>query len=494
MVKAVWHQAPASNAVRDEALRKCVQGWIQILGPLTASQFARDLSLDAALVFQQFIALEVQGLLMRGVFERPQPSGDFEIEWCERRILQRIHKLTIGTRRRQVEPVPPSTFMRWLLGWQHLAPQTQLTGEGGLLEVLGQLEGFEAPAVEWEKTILPSRVAGYDPRWLDRLCLSGAVAWGRISPHPAFHSSGGKGPRRVIPSNAAPITFYLRDSAAWLDFALREHAVDQANLTRTLTPNAFRTWELLKQKGACFAEDIQRLLGVSSLESQHALWELAASGLAAADGFDQLRSMIDRDRRNAATVSYRKVRSAAGRWSLLNAESPQPADSLEKARYEDAAIESAARMLLSRYGVVFRDLLALESNTPRWGFLLRMLRRLEDRGEVRGGRFVGGFGGEQFALPDVLDSIRAAKNRREHYSVNLAGADPMNLIGVLVPGERTHALPGRFFVYSTEEVDKPSDRSSPGLSRPVRRALQNAIRVPLASEKPPNPSHQISLF
>jgi ATP-dependent Lhr-like helicase len=489
MVKAVWQEA-TSNAIRDEALRKCVQGWIQILGPVTASQFACDLSLDSAWVYQQFVALEVQGILMRGIFERPQPAGDFEIEWCERRILQRIHKLTIGTRRRQVEPVPPSTFMRWLLRWQHLAPQTQLTGEDGLLEVLAQLEGFEAPAVEWEKTILPSRVAGYDPRWLDRLCLSGAVAWGRISPHPAFHSNNGEGPRRVIPSNAAPITFYLRDCAAWLDFALREHAVDQANLTRALTPNAFRTWELLKQRGACFAEDIQRLLSVSSLESQHALWELAASGLAAADGFDQLRSMIDRDRRNAATVSYRKVRSAAGRWSLLNAESPQPADALEKARYEDAAIESAARLLLSRYGVVFRDLLVLESNIPRWGLLLRMLRRLEDRGEVRGGRFVGGFGGEQFALPDVLDSLRAAKNRQEHCSVNLAGADPMNLIGVLVPGERTHALPGRSFVYSTEEVERPS----PELSRPVRRKPQTAIRVPPAPERPENRSHQISLF
>ena len=237
---------------------------------------------------------------------------------------------------------------------------------------------------------------------------------------------------------------------------------------------------------------MQRLLGVSSLEAQHALWELAASGLAAADGFDQLRSMIDRDRRNAAAVSYRKVRSAAGRWSLLNAESPQPVDSLEKARYEDAAIESAARMLLSRYGVVFRDLLVLESNTPRWGLLLRMLRRLEDRGEVRGGRFVGGFGGEQFALPAVLDSLRAAKNRNEHYTVDLAGADPMNLIGILLPGERTHALPGRSFVYSTEAIEKPNERPNPVPSRQVRRAPQSAIRVPLAPDKPE--SHQVSLF
>jgi ATP-dependent helicase Lhr and Lhr-like helicase len=477
-IQSLNQNPTTSNAIRDEALRKCVQGWIQILGPVTATQFARNLSLDPASVFQQFIALEVQGLLMRGLFEHPQPTTDYDIEWCERRILQRIHKLTIGTRRKQVEPVPPSTFMRWLLGWQHLAPQTQLTGEDGLLEVLSQVQGFEAPAVEWEHSILPSRVANYDPRWLDRLCLSGAVAWGRISPHPAFNAPTGDGPRRIIPSNAAPITFYLRDSAAWLDCALRDQAVDPTNLTRTLTPNAFRTWELLKQKGACFVEDVQRLLLLSSLESQHALWELAAAGLAAADGFDQLRSMIDPDRRHASNYAYRKQRSSAGRWSLFSANTPQAADSLEQARFEDASVESAARMLLARYGVVFRDLVALESNIPRWSLLLRMLRRLEDRGEIRGGRFVSGFGGEQFAMPDVLDSLRAAKNHNDHYSVTIAGADPMNLIAILVPGDRVHATPGRSFVLSTTEIEQ----SNSEIPRAMQRARQ---RAPIPPPPPP---------
>jgi ATP-dependent Lhr-like helicase len=487
LVDALWGETAAPHETKDEAMRRCVQGWIQILGPVTASGFAQDLALDAKAVFQQFVVLEAQGVLMRGCFERPRTTDEFEIEWCERRILQRIHKLTIGTRRKQIEPVAPATFMRWLLGWQHLAPQTRLAGEEGVLEVLTQLEGFEAPAVEWERSILPARVAEYDPRWLDRLCLSGAVAWGRVSPHPAFSASNGDGPRRTIPSNAAPITFYPRDSCAWLDLALREQGVDPAKLARVLTPNACRTWELLRQKGACFAEEAQRQLNLSSIEVQHALWELAAAGLAAADGFDQLRSMIDPERRN---VGYRKARSAAGRWSLFSADSRCAEDKLEQARYEDEAVESAARMLLARYGVVFRDLLVLESNIPRWGILLRMLRRLEDRGEVRGGRFVSGFGGEQFAIPNILDSLRAAGKQGNSFSVTLAGADPMNLVGVLVAGERTHAMPGRSFVLSTEEIEK-SDAPMRRVDHGFRRAIR-AVRTEAA--RPENEVEQVSLF
>jgi ATP-dependent Lhr-like helicase len=451
-VDALGNGANAPGELREDALRKCVQGWIQILGPVTANRFAVSFSLDSRVVLQAFIWLETQGLLMRGSFEQTATGDELDTEWCERRILQRIHKLTIGMRRRQVEPVSPSVFIQWLLGWQHLAPQTQVSGEDGLLEVISKLEGFEAPAVEWEKTILPSRVANYDPRWLDQLCLSGVVGWGRVSPHPAFHEGNGNGPQRVIPTNAAPITFYLRDSAAWLDHALREQAVDKAKLAQAFTPNALRIWEFQAKRGACFAEEIERSLGLSSIEVQYALWELASAGLAAADGFDQLRSMIDPDRRRAAQSSYRKARTAAGRWSLLRTDAPTPEDAIEQARYNDIAVESAARMLLNRYGVVFRDLLSLESNIPRWGTLQRMLRRLEDRGEVRGGRFVSCFGGEQFALPEVPDTLRAVRDRELKCDLTIAGADPMNLIGTLIPGERVPAVPGRSLVLTSESL------------------------------------------
>ena len=196
LARSLWSGDAADRATREEALKRCVQGWMQILGPVTANAFAGHLNLDPALVYQAFIAMEVQGLLMRGSFEKPATVDEHEIEWCERRILQRIHKLTIGIRRKQVEPVPPAAFMRWLLGWQHAAPQTQLCGDEGLLEALAQLEGFEAPAIEWERSLLPARVANYDPAGLDRLCLSGAVGWGRVSPHPAFAAGEASARRR----------------------------------------------------------------------------------------------------------------------------------------------------------------------------------------------------------------------------------------------------------------------------------------------------------
>jgi ATP-dependent helicase Lhr and Lhr-like helicase len=232
-----------------------------------------------------------------------------------------------------------------------------------------------------------------------------------------------------------------------LSHALEEQSVDERNLSQALTPDAMRAWELLKTKGACFLEDVQRLLVLTRQGAQNALWELAAAGLAAADGFDPLRAMIDPDRKPAMIATHKKMRSAAGRWSLFSADIPVPADALEKARRADAAVESAARMLLARYGVVFRDLVARESNIPRWGVLLRMLRRLEDRGEIRGGRFVTGFGGEQFALPEAVESLRASRHHGTEETITVAAADPMNLAGIMIPGERVAAVPGRSITY-----------------------------------------------
>lgn len=488
--RAVWSGAPDADAGVDDTIRKCVRGWIQILGPVTANQFATQLALTPAVVFRAFLSLEAQGLLMRGCFERTAASEDHEIEWCERRILQRIHKLTIGTRRRQIEPVSPPEFMRWLLDWQHLALQTQVSGEDGLLETISKLEGFEAPAVEWEKSIFPARVADYDPRWLDHLCLSGVIGWGRVSPHPAFREGNGQGPRRVIPTNASPITFYLRDSASWLDHALHSQKVEDRFLNQALTPNALNVWGLLKRRGACFAEDVQRNLGLDAIETQHALWELAAAGLAAADGFDQLRTMIDSERRQAAQSSNRKTRSAAGRWSLFGAHMVLPEDAIERARHEDISIESAAHMLLNRYGVVFRDLLVMESNVPRWGSLLRMFRRLEDRGLIRGGRFVSGFSGEQFALPEVAESLRSPAPATLGSEIAIAGADPINLIGILIPGERVAAIPGRSCVITSTMLQRSESTHAPR----VRQLRHHPSTMTQSSRKQQVESLQAEIF
>ena len=477
-------QKSSEPVTKETATKQCAQGWLQILGPTTANSFATRLNLEPTAVFQAFLAMEMQGLLMRGAFEHPatkEPSAegnpDHEIEWCERRILQRIHRLTLSTRRKQVEAVSPAVYMRWLLNWQHLAPQAQLSGEEGVLEALQQLEGFEAPAIEWERTLLPARVANYDPRHLDSLCLSGAVGWGRVSPHPAWSQGDGAAPRRVIPTNAAPITFYVRESADWLPHALAQQSVEESKLAAALSSEALQIRTLLQQRGACFSNDIQRIANLTKQQTQHALWELATAGLAAADGFDQLRIMMDPRRKPSSTdtPARRTSRSSAGRWSLLSEGATEPgapsfptvsssdrvgcfpssshnAAAIEKARQTDAAHESAARMLLNRYGILFRDLLARESNIPKWRDLLGILRRLEARGEVRGGRFVTGFGGEQFALPQAVESLRASRTRDCNAIISVAAADPINLVGIVIPGDRVSAIPGRQVRYRNGQL------------------------------------------
>ncbi len=512
------------SVTKEAAVKHVVQGRMQIAGPTTAAAFAAMLRLDPAAVFGAFLATEMQGLLMRGVFERPisavQDSAaaptagaqgpdkvtnpDYEIEWCERRILQRIHRLTLATARKQVEPVAPAVYMRWLLGWQHLAPQTQLAGEEGVLAVLDQLEGFEAPAVEWERTLLPARVANYDSRWLDQLCLSGAVGWGRISPHPAWAEGDGAAPRRVVPTNAAPITFYVRETAEWLPHALARQSVDERLLAEALSPDALRIRALLAQRGACFAADMQRLTGLTRHQTAHALWELATAGLASADGFDQLRALMDPRRKTTvpetnAKPAVRQItgRTTTGRWSLLNERPELHLDAIAAARQTDKAMESFARMLLARYGVLFRDLLARESNAPKWRELLGILRRLEARGDVRGGRFVTGFGGEQYALPEAVDSLRSARSREMPEEIAVAAADPLNLVGIVVPGERVAAVPGKEVRYRNGALVNPAEPAAEGCaagkpqsaSAPTsqNRAVAAAVRrglVPAARRVP----------
>jgi ATP-dependent helicase Lhr and Lhr-like helicase len=477
----LWHKV-TEEVTNETAIKLCVQGWLQTLGPTTATAFAHRLNLDPAAVFQAFLAMEMQGLLMRGAFEYPATTVDHDIEWCERRILQRIHRRTMSTLRKQIEAVSPAVYMRWLLNWQHLAPQTQLSGEEGVLEALHQLEGFEAPAIEWERTLLHARVANYDSRWLDALCLSGAVGWGRISPHPAWSAGDGSAPRRVIPTNAAPITFYVRETADWLPHALSQQCVEEAKLQQALSPEALQVRTLLHQRGACFSNDIQRILNLSKQQTQHALWELATAGLAAADGFDQLRAMMDPRRKSSSadTPGKRTTRSSAGRWSLLSEEVHAAPSAIEQARRTDAALESAARVLLARYGILIRDLLARESNAPRWRDLLGILRRLEARGEIRGGRFVTGFGGEQFALPQAVESLCAARHRECFATISVAAADPINLAGIIVPGDRVPSVPGKQVVYRNGSLHQ---EETPAAIEEIRNIL-SAVMLPVAGSPP----------
>ena len=448
-----------SAAPTAALLQKSLHAWLGILGPQTAHSLANYLGLAPQAVFAALVAMESQGTVLRGCFESTSPadpSDALQIEFCERRLLQRIHKRTIHTLRRQIEPVAPATYMHWLLGWQHLAAQTQLSGEEGVLDALRKLEGFEAPAIEWERSLLPQRVANYDPRWLDTLCMAGVVGWGRVSPHPAFQSPQGGAPRRVVPTSMAPITFFLREDAHWMDACLRARELPENALACCLSPLALRVRGCLQQAGAAFAADLARQLEAPLADLHHALWELVAAGLATADGYDSLRVLIDPRRKSTSTTPFRmrgssqRARNTAGRWSLLSAPFAQAEDdTLAQAQRREQELESAALVLLWRYGIVFRDLVKQETTMPPWRELLGILRRLEARGIVRGGRFLSGFPGEQFALPQAVESLRESR-RQEHATatVTIAAADPANLVGVIVPGERPPMIAGRTVRFS----------------------------------------------
>jgi ATP-dependent helicase Lhr and Lhr-like helicase len=427
-------EIPQSALSSDDATLAMITGWMGHVGPVTAQSLAATLRVSAAEIEKALLRMEASGAILRGKFTDP---GMPETEWCDRRLLARIHRLTVATLRKQIQPVTAAQFMRWLLRWQHLAPVSQLQGERATLEVLRQLEGFEVPANAWERQVLSRRIGDYDPKWLDQLCLTGAVGWGRLSPHPAtLESSNGDQPnrRRVIPTSVAPITFFIREESDWM--------APHASLAdaQGLSPVANQVFELLRQRGASFFADIVRATGKLKAEIETGLWELVAAGLVTADGFDNLRALIDPKRRaGQGNGKLTRPRHSSGRWAILHADS---------AVEHDRRGEAVCWMLLKRYGVVFRDLLVRESNLPKWRDLQLAFRRLEARGEIRGGRFVDGFLGEQFALPVAVESLRATRKLPPTGElVTISAADPLNLVGVVVPGERIPAISGRYVSY-----------------------------------------------
>ena len=428
---------------REEALSALLSGWLQHSGPVRARNLAHLFNLPESEIYNSLLRIEATGAILRGHFTDNRSD---RMEWCERRLLSRIHRLTVGKLRKEIEPVTAAQFMRWLARWQHVAPGTLTLGERGMLEVLRQLQGYEAPANSWESEILKRRVADYDPATLDNLCLRGAVGWGRLSPHPAMLHERGERGRRIVPSSIAPITFFVRDDADWM--ACRHHGsgTDERN---GLSRGAKEVLELLGSRGALFFADIVRGTRKLKSEVEADLWELVAAGMITADGFDNLRALIDPKRRSGQgrgrTV---RPRDSGGRWSLLFT---------DQADDRAPAIESTCWMLLRRYGIVFRELLTRESIELPWREVLITLRRLEDRGEIRGGRFVSGFLGEQFALPVAADSLRASRSQEPTQEVvRIAAADPLNLVGIILPGDRIPANSGRSFDLRDGVVAEPN--------------------------------------
>jgi ATP-dependent Lhr-like helicase len=418
---------------RDVALLSVASGWTAHAGPATASQLGTVLALPVQDIERVLLRLESSGVVLRGKFTDPRSD---QTEWCERRLLARIHRLTLGQLRKEIQSVTPAQFMNWLLHWQHVAPGTQLLGERGALEAIGQVQGFEAPANSWEHQILKRRIAAFDPKVLDHLCLTGAVGWGRLSPHPATLEAFAEGKRRVIPTSVAPITFFVREDADWM---IPRHEAGEAQVA-ALSSDAGAVLQFLRQRGASFFADIVRGTAKLKAEVETALWELVAAGLLTADGFDNLRALIDPKRRSGqGRARISRPRHSSGRWSLLDS-----GESHDRAK----ALEAICWMLLRRYGIVFRELLNRESILPKWRELLITLRRLEDRGEVRGGRFVGGFPGEQFALPVAVESLRAMRQQSPSgETILVSAADPLNLVGIVVPGDRVPANSGKVVAF-----------------------------------------------
>jgi ATP-dependent Lhr-like helicase len=408
--KEFWVATERREAVRDILLT--VRGWMEHVGPVTSNELAGRLALPGEDVHMALAALEGEGQVFCGHY-RARSGG--ESEWCNRRILARIHRLTLGRLRREIEPVPAAMFHQFLARWQHVAAGTQLHGADGLLQIVKQLQGYEIPAAAWETEILGRRIAGYTAEHLDELCLSGEVVWARLSPHAALSDPL----RSVRPSRIAPISLFLREDAG----TLVSGPCEPTNLSQA----ARGVHEALVRQGASFFTDLVRASGRPAAEVEDALWELTTAGLVTADGFENLRTLVDPKRRAAA-----KRRHSAGRWALVS----RPGETMAI----EARTRWIAEQLLLRWGVLFRDLLARETIAPPWRDLLVVLRRMEAQGEIRGGRFVAGFTGEQFARPEAVDLLRAVRRGEARESIDVAPADPLNLTGIILPGARVSML------------------------------------------------------
>jgi ATP-dependent Lhr-like helicase len=428
---------------REEAIVELLRGRVAILGPTTAAALARDAGIDIGDADAALLALESEGLVLRGQFT-PRSSTEgresFDhsaateiaetgnesrpaVEWCERRLLARIHRYTLNRLRAEIEPVSPADFMRFLFTWQHVQPASRLTGIDGVRAVLECLDGFELAAEAWERAILPDRVDGFQPTMLDTLCLTGETGWARLS-------SPSRDTTQMV--GATPIALFRREHAdAWT--VLKEGADDRdadvQAADERLDPPARTVLATLRSRGASFVYDLVTACGLDDAAVRGALGDLVAAGLVTSDGFGGLRTIV----RTTAGRPHVTRNNVSGRWSILS--------SAGRGCSRETAIELQARTLLRRYGIVFRRLLAREANVAPWRELTRVYRRLEARGEIRGGRFVSGMAGEQFALGDAIERLREVRRTpADGRCVVISAADPLNLAGIITAGERVRAV------------------------------------------------------
>jgi ATP-dependent Lhr-like helicase len=425
----------AKTWTREDALRELVRGRLEVIGPTTAAEIAAVLATPVGDIDIALVDLEHEGFALRGRFS----AGVAGTEWCERRLLARVHRYTLDRLRREIEPVRAADFLRFLFRWQRVAPGSNAEGPDGLAAVLDLLDGYELAAGAWESDVLPARLGEYDPLWLDGLCLSGETAWGRLTaaPNPEGGTRSKSGPIRTT-----PIALFRRERGAVWQAATPD--LDPSTLPLSHTARALLT--TLDERGASFFGDLVNATGLLRSEVEKGLGELVAWGLVSSDSFAGLRALLVPSAQRKPIGGYRRRGrvaafgvETAGRWSRVRHRTRLP---------DEQIAEAIAWQLLRRYGVVFRRLVQRESLLAPWRDILRVYRRLEARGEVRGGRFVGGFSGEQYALPEAIGLLRSV--RREASAgelVAVSGADPLNLVGILTPGDTVPAVAANRILY-----------------------------------------------
>ena len=436
---------------REGAIVEVVRARLGLVGPIIATALAGPLGLTEREIDSALGQIEGEGNVLRGRFT-PDITAQV-IEWCDRRLLARIHRRTLDRLRREIEPVSAADLMRFLFSWQHVSPGLRLHGRDGLGRIIEQLEGFELAAAAWEREVLPARVGRYEPAWLDELCLSGEIAWGRLRRHESTRHAG----RHL--SGAVPIALFRRPNLGWL---IEPRDLDaEAGLSGPAQDVVAR----LRSAGASFVDDIAARVRRMRIEVEEALCELVSAGLVTGDGFAGLRSLLHSEKRRRQRRGRGRGLHApigTGRWAILDAPAPPPADEI---------LEAQARQYVRRYGVVFRDLLTREPDAPAWRDLLRVYRRMEMRGELRGGRMVGAFVGEQFALPEALEALRSTRRAAPSGQVvKLSACDPLNLTGIVTPGARVPAMLGKSVSYR-DGVPLQAEEGAPALESSSRRGM-----------------------
>lgn len=437
---------------REDAARQVVRGWMEVLGPATPTEVMERLALGRYDVEGSLTRIEAQGQVLRGTF-RPNRAPEAEVEWCDRRLLQRIHRLTVGRLRRDIEPLSQQDFMRFLFRWQQVGPHATARGPRGLATVVARLQGLELPAAAWERDIFPSRMKQYIGEWLDHACFGGEVAWGRLT----LREPKLVGPRRgdlsgmegneLVAATKRPgltrvasLTFVQRQDLDWLLSAARPEDARLADGPKPwpddLSQAARDVLAVLERRGASFFAELNAGTRRLPNEVEDALWELLARGLISADAVQNLRVLQSPKLKR---LQRAQQRGGPGRWTLLAPlERPEP----------EEVTERLATLFLKRWGIVFRDLVVREPLCPPWRELLQVYRRLETRGELRGGRFLHGFAGEQFALPEAVDLARSTRRLPKNGEViTLSAADPLNLTGVVTAGPRVPAVMGHLVRY-----------------------------------------------